>query len=68
MRDIRQTLLDRVTVRRYEREPIAPEVMEFIFKAIQNTPTSYNGQQFPLSTSLTRLSKRSCMPSQARNR
>lgn len=46
MRDIRQTLLDRVTVRRYEREPIAPEVMEFIFKAIQNTPTSYNGQQF----------------------
>lgn len=46
MRDIRQTLLDRVTVRRYEREPIAPEVMDFIFKAIQNTPTSYNGQQF----------------------
>lgn len=46
MRDIKQTLLDRVTVRRYEREAIPQETMEFIFQAIRNTPTSYNGQQF----------------------
>lgn len=46
MRDIKQTLLDRVTIRRYEREPIPQETMEFIYRAIQNTPTSYNGQQF----------------------
>lgn len=46
MRDIRETLLDRVTVRRYEREAIPAETMDFIYRAIQNTPTSYNGQQF----------------------
>ena len=46
MKDIRQTLLDRVTVRRYEREAIPAETMDFIFQAIRNTPTSYNGQQF----------------------
>ena len=33
-------------MRRYEREAIAEETMEFIFDAIRNTPTSYNGQQF----------------------
>lgn len=41
-----QTLLDRSTVRRYERQSIAPEHLEFIRQAIRNTPTSYNGQQF----------------------
>lgn len=46
MRDIRQTLLDRTSVRRYEREPIPAETMELIYEAIRNTPTSYNGQQF----------------------
>ncbi len=46
MRDIRQTLLDRTSIRRYEREPISQETMDFIYEAIRNTPTSYNGQQF----------------------
>jgi nitroreductase len=46
MRDIKQTLLNRTSVRRYEREPIPAETMDFIYEAIRNTPTSYNGQQF----------------------
>ncbi len=39
-------MLERRSVRRYEREPITPEQMDFIYEAIRNTPTSYNGQQF----------------------
>ena len=46
MKDVKETLLDRTSVRRYEREPIPEEKMRFIFEAIRNTPTSYNGQQF----------------------
>lgn len=46
MKDISETLLKRTSVRRYERRAIEPEKLEFICKAIQNTPTSYNGQQF----------------------
>lgn len=46
MKDVKDTLLDRVSIRRYEREVIPPETMEFIYKAVENTPTSYNGQQF----------------------
>ncbi|MDE7114807.1 MAG: nitroreductase family protein [Muribaculaceae bacterium] len=46
MKDVKETLLERTSVRRYEREAIAEETMEFIFDAIRNTPTSYNGQQF----------------------
>lgn len=46
MKDIRQTLLDRTSIRRYEREPIPAETMDLIYQAIRNTPTSYNGQQF----------------------
>lgn len=46
MKDVRQTLLDRVSIRRYERETIPAETMEFIRDAVRNTPTSYNGQQF----------------------
>lgn len=41
-----QTLLDRRSIRRYEREPIDADDLDFIRRAIQNTPTSYNGQQF----------------------
>jgi len=44
--DTTKTLLERRSVRRYEREPIAPEDLDFIRRAIRNTPTSYNGQQF----------------------
>ncbi len=46
MKDIKEVLLDRTSVRRYEREVIPAETMEFIYKAVMNTPTSYNGQQF----------------------
>ena len=46
MKDVKDTLLDRVSIRRYEREVIPQETMEFIYKAVENTPTSYNGQQF----------------------
>lgn len=46
MKDIKETLLQRTSVRRYEREEIPEATMEFIRKAVENTPTSYNGQQF----------------------
>lgn len=42
----KEALLQRTSVRRYEREAIPEETMQFIFDAIRNTPTSYNGQQF----------------------
>lgn len=45
-KSVKQTLLDRRTIRRYEREPITEADLEFIREAIRNTPTSYNGQQF----------------------
>lgn len=45
-KDVKTTLLDRRSVRRYEREPIPEADLEFIREAIRNTPTSYNGQQF----------------------
>lgn len=46
MKSVKESLLERTSVRRYEREPIPEEKMQFIFEAIRNTPTSYNGQQF----------------------
>ncbi len=46
MKTIEDIFLNRTSVRRYERKPIEAEKLEFIYKAIQNTPTSYNGQQF----------------------
>lgn len=46
MKDVRLTMLDRRSTRRYERQEIEPQVIEFIYEAIRNTPTSYNGQQF----------------------
>ena len=46
MKSVKESLLQRVSIRRYEREAIPEETMEFIFEAIRNTPTSYNGQQF----------------------
>lgn len=63
MKDIKETLLERTSVRRYTYDKIPPETMEFIYRAIQNTPTSYNGQQFsvidisdqPLKEELARI-------------
>ena len=46
MESVKDSLLLRTSVRRYEREQIPQEAMDFIYKAVQNTPTSYNGQQF----------------------
>ena len=46
MKSVKSTLLDRRSIRRYERESIDDSTMEFIYQAIRNTPTSYNGQQF----------------------
>lgn len=46
MKTVEQTLLERRSIRRYEREPISSEDLDFIRQAIRNTPTSYNGQQF----------------------
>lgn len=46
MKKVKDTLLQRRSIRRYERESISAEDMEFIYQAIRNTPTSYNGQQF----------------------
>lgn len=46
METVKKALLDRTSVRRYEREAIPQETMDFIYDAIHNTPTSYNGQQF----------------------
>lgn len=46
MKSVKESLLDRTSVRRYERESIPQETMDFIYDAIRNTPTSYNGQQF----------------------
>lgn len=46
MESVKKSLLERTSIRRYEREAIPDEKMNFIFEAIRNTPTSYNGQQF----------------------
>lgn len=46
MKTVKESLLERVSVRRYERESLTDEQVEFIYAAIRNTPTSYNGQQY----------------------
>lgn len=46
MEDIAKVLLDRTSVRRYGYDSIPQDTMDFIYRAVENTPTSYNGQQF----------------------
>lgn len=46
MLDVKEALLGRTSVRRYEREAIPEDTMDLIYRAVENTPTSYNGQQF----------------------
>jgi nitroreductase len=46
MKTFKGILIDRRSVRRYERQAIEPEKLAFIYEAIRNAPTSYNGQQF----------------------
>lgn len=45
-KSVDSTLLDRRSIRRYERDEIDSYDLDLIRRAIQNTPTSYNGQQF----------------------
>lgn len=45
-KSVEEALLDRRSRRRYTRDRISDEDMDFIYKAIRNTPTSYNGEQF----------------------
>lgn len=46
MKSVSEVLLQRRSIRRYERESIPEETMQFVYDAIRNTSTSYNGQQF----------------------
>lgn len=46
MKNIVETILDRRSVRRYERQEIEPEKKQLIYDAITTSPTSHNGQQF----------------------
>lgn len=46
MKSVKDTLLERRSIRRYEYDAITDEQMSFIYDAVRNTPTSYNGQQF----------------------
>ncbi len=43
---VEKTILERRSIRRYERLPIPSDDMQYIYNAIRNTPTSYNGQQY----------------------
>lgn len=45
-KSVKDTLLERRSTRRYEREHISQSHLNLIFAAIRNAPTSYNGQQF----------------------
>ncbi len=45
-KSVAETLLERRSIRRYQREPIPEDDLHFIREAIRNTPTSYNGQQY----------------------
>lgn len=46
MKTVQETLLERRSIRRYERQAITDSQIDFIYQAIRNTPTSYNGQQY----------------------
>lgn len=45
-KNVEQTLLERRSIRRNTRDAISQDDLDFIFEAIRNTPTSYNGEQF----------------------
>lgn len=45
-KSVQETLLNRRSIRRFEREAITEEQLNYIYEVIRNTPTSYNGQQF----------------------
>lgn len=45
-KSVEKTLLERRSIRRYEYDRIPQDDIDFIYEAIRNTPTSYNGEQF----------------------
>lgn len=46
MKSVKDSLLERRSIRRYKDIPLTKEQVEFIYEAIRNTPTSVNCQQF----------------------
>lgn len=46
MKTVEEILTQRVTCRRYERQPLSDAQREAIFAAVRNTPTSFNAQNF----------------------
>lgn len=46
MKSVTEILSQRVTCRRYQREPLTDSQREDIFAAIRNTPTSFNAQNY----------------------
>lgn len=46
MKTVEECVLERRSVRRYERREIEPEKLNFIYEAIRHIATSYNGQQY----------------------
>ena len=57
MKDVKETLLERRSVRRYERRAIEKEKLDFMYEAIRNTPTSYNGQAFSVVAVTDQMTK-----------
>ena len=48
MKSVKESILDRRSVRRYERDTISEEQMALIYEAIRNTPTSYNAKNLDM--------------------
>ncbi|MCH5328511.1 MAG: nitroreductase family protein [Coprobacter sp.] len=46
MKTVKELLTERTSIRRYTREKLDGGELDFIYEAIRNSPTSYNGQQF----------------------
>ena len=46
MKTFKEVLIDRRSMRRYERQGIEQDKLEFIYEAIRSTQTSHNGQHF----------------------
>ena len=46
MKSVKESLLERRSIRSYKDIDLTKEQVEFIYDAIRNTPTSVNGQQF----------------------
>lgn len=46
MKSVKESLLERRSIRRYKDVDLTDEQLQLIYDAIRNTPTSVNGQQF----------------------